>query len=144
MLESPSPLTWYWWKEEKGLSATYSLYCWLQIWHNMILSSLKDLTWNDKDDLSATYSTLCAWALAEISRNIRAFKRSQDTQSNPHMIEWLSGKGFCNWNFKWGEFLKNLHTSYLSFFLHRQKFWTENFTPKNALITANGFRDKIA
>ena len=30
------------------------------------------------------------------------------------------------------------------FFLHRQKFWTENFTPKNALITANGFRDKIA
>ena len=29
-------------------------------------------------------------------------------------------------------------------FLHRQKFWTENFTPKNALITANGFRDKIA
>ena len=38
----------------------------------------------------------------------------------------------------------DIHTSYLSFFLHRQKFWTENFTPKNALITANGFRDKIA
>ena len=28
-------------------------------------------------------------------------------------------------------------------FLHRQKFWTENFTPKNALITTNGFCDKI-
>ena len=47
--------------------------------------------------------------------------------------------------------IKWFHTSlqpgpYLIFviFLHRQKFWTENFTPKNALITANGFRDIIA
>ena len=84
--------------ELKGISNAYSLYSWVQIGHNMILSSLKDLTWNDKDDLSATYSTLCAWALAEISRNIRAFKR-QGMQPPSPMIEWVSGKEFCNLNF---------------------------------------------
>ena len=97
---------WYWWTE-KGISNTYSLYSWVQIWHNMKLSSLKDLTWNDKDDLSATYSTLCAWALAEISRNIRAFKRSQDTQST---LIWLSGfreKGFATGISNGEEFQEN-------------------------------------
>ena len=29
------------------------------------------------------------------------------------------------------------HTSYLSFFLHRQNFWRIKFTPKNAQITTN-------
>ena len=62
------------------------------------------------------------WATSQQEAACRAFKNNLSPASSQ------GGSG----NFGNTQLYCFIHTSYLSFFLHRQKFWTENFTPKNA------------